>query len=169
MITKSTDFKETMTKELNDFIESQARALSRTELDRLNAELPVLRGRFARIPSRTYPYLSDQLEFLSLVVEDHVAGPHRESTVQMVAEAAFALLYFQRATDLIPDLIPGMGLLDDGMVVSVVLRRNEQAFKRSSHAHKLSWQIPGIDIDQLLAVISPLRLTSFYRSMEKSG
>jgi uncharacterized membrane protein YkvA (DUF1232 family) len=165
MITKSTDFKETMTRELNAFIQSQARALSLAELDRLTADLPALRERFAKIPSQTYPYLSDQLEFLSLVVEDHVAGLNRGPTAQTVAEAAFALLYFQRATDLIPDLISGMGLLDAAMIVSVVLRRHKDAFKRSSHAHKLWWPVPNIDVDHLLAVISPLRLSSFYRSM----
>ena len=35
MTTKSTDFKETMTAELTDFIQSQARALSLADLDRL--------------------------------------------------------------------------------------------------------------------------------------
>ena len=55
----------------------------------------------------------------------------------MVGEAAFALLYFQRATDLIPDSIPGMGLLDDAMIVRIVLGRHEPAFKFSPHGYKL--------------------------------
>ena len=83
----------------------------------------------------------------------------------MVGEAAFALLYFQRATDLIPDSIPGMGLLDDAMLVRIVRGRHEHAFKSSSHAYKLSWPTPSFDVDQLLSVVSPLRLTSFYLSM----
>ena len=165
MTAKSSDFKETMTNELNDFIQSQAQALSPAELEQLAADLPAVRERLAKIPSHTYPYLSHQLEFLSLVLEDHIHGPNLDPAEQMVSEAAFALLYFQRATDLIPDLIPGMGLLDDAVVVSMVLRRHEYAFKRSSHAYKLRWPVPNIDIDHLLAVISPLRLSSFYRSM----
>ena len=48
-----------------------------------------------------------------------------------MAEAAFALLYFQRAIDLIPDSIPGLGLLDDSMIVEMVLRGQETAFKGS--------------------------------------
>ncbi len=166
MTTQSSDFKETMTKELNDFIQSQARAISPADLDQLIADLPAFRERFAKIPSQTYPYLAEQLEFLSLVVEDHAAGLNRDPIAQIVAEAAFALLYFQRASDLIPDLIPGMGLLDDAMIVSMVLRRHEHAFKRGSHADKLRWPVPNIDVDHLLAVISPLRLSSFYWSME---
>jgi uncharacterized membrane protein YkvA (DUF1232 family) len=165
MTTKSTNFKETMTTELTDFIQSQARALRPADLNRLMVDLPALRERFTKIPSQTYPYLSDQLEFLCLVVEDQVAGLNRDLIAQTVAEAAFALFYFQSPTDLIPDSIPGIGLLDDAMIVSIVLRRHEHAFKRSSHAYKLRWPIPSFDVDHLLSVISPLRVSSFYCSM----
>src|SRR5437868_14303976 len=136
MTTKFTDFKKTMTAELTGFIQSQARVLSLADLNRLVIDLPALRERFAKIPSETYPYLSDQLEFLCRVVEEQVV---REPAAEMVGEAAFALLYFQRGTDLIPDSIPGIGLLDDAIIVRIVLGRHEQAFKSSSHAYKLSW------------------------------
>ena len=165
MTAKYADFKESMTTELIDFVQNQASGLSVADVDRLIADLPALRKRFTTIPSHTYPYLSDQLEFLSLVIRDEVTGPNRYLTSQTVSEAAFALLYFRSATDLIPDSIPGMGLLDDAMVVSLVLRRHEDAFKRSSHAYKLHWPLLTFDIDQLLSVVSPLRLDSFYSSM----
>jgi uncharacterized membrane protein YkvA (DUF1232 family) len=162
MPTKSIDFKETMTRELSDFVQSQARALSLTELHQLVADLPALRERFRKIPARPYPDLAAQLQFLSLVVEDQIV---RDPAGKMVGEAGFALLYFQRATDLIPDGIPGLGLLDDAMVVRIVLRSHEQVFKFSPHGYHLSWPAPRFDIDQLLSVVSPLRLTWFYLSM----
>lgn len=102
-----------MTKELSDFIQIQAHALSIAHLDRLIVDLPALRERFTKIPSQTYAHLSDQLEFLSLFVEQQVAGLNPDLDTDPVAEAAFALLYFQHAADLIHDSIPGMGLLDD--------------------------------------------------------
>ena len=162
MTTKFTDFKETMTSEITDFIKSQARALSIADIDRLIVDLPALRERFATIPARTYPSLADQLQFLSLVVEDQVV---QNPAGQMVGEAAFALLYFQRASDLIPDSIPGMGLLDDAMIVRIVLGRHEPALKFSPHSDKLSWPAPRFDVDQLLSVVSPLRLAWFNLSM----
>jgi uncharacterized membrane protein YkvA (DUF1232 family) len=165
MTTKTTDFKERMAKELTDFIRCQASSLSVADLDRLIADLPALRERFAKIPAQTYPYLSDQLEFLYRFVEEQVVGRNRDLAEEAVAEAAFALLYFQRATDLIPDSIPDMGLSDDSMIVSIVLRRQEHAFKRSSHGHLLRWPEPRFDVDQLLSVISPLRVTSFCSSL----
>jgi uncharacterized membrane protein YkvA (DUF1232 family) len=163
MTTNFTDFKETMTAELTGFIQSQARALSLADLNRLVIDLPALRERLAKMPSETY--LSDQLEFLCLFVEEQIVGRNRDAAEELVAEAAFALLYFQRSTDLIPDSIPGMGLLDDAIIVRIVLGRHEHAFKSSSHAYKLSWPAPSFDVDQLLSVVSPLRLTSFYLSM----
>jgi uncharacterized membrane protein YkvA (DUF1232 family) len=148
---------------LTGFIQSQARALSLADLNRLVIDLPALRERLAKMPSETY--LSDQLEFLCLFVEEQIVGRNRDAAKEPVAEAAFALLYFQRSTDLIPDSIPGMGLLDDAIIVRIVLGRHEHAFKSSSHAYKLSWPAPSFDVDQLLSVVSPLRLTSFYLSM----
>jgi uncharacterized membrane protein YkvA (DUF1232 family) len=148
MTTKST-FEETMTKELSDFIQIQARALSLAHLDQLIVDFPVLRERFTKIPSQTYAHLSDQLEFLSLFVEEQVAGLNPELDTDPVAEAAFALLYFQHAADLIPDSIPAMGLLDDAIIVGLVLRRHDHAFKHSSHAYKLHWPAPSFGVDQL--------------------
>ena len=164
MTVRCADFKETMTTELIDFVRNQANALSVADLDQLVAALPALAERFRTIPSQTYPYLSDHLEFLSLLVKDEFTGPNRYPSSQRASEAAFALLYFQSATDLIPDTIPGMGLLDDAMIASLVLRRHQDAFKRSSHAYKICWPLPTFDIDQLHAVVSPLRLDSFYSS-----
>jgi hypothetical protein len=103
MTTKVTDFKETMTSEIGSFIESQARAVSIADINRLIVDLPALRERFAKIPAHIYPNLADQLQLLSLVVEEQVV---RDPAGQLVGEAAFALLYFQHATDLIPDSIP---------------------------------------------------------------
>ena len=165
MITKLTDFKVSMLTELTSFIQSQAAALSLADLDRLIVESPALRERFAGIPLDRYPYLSDQLEFLLLFVEEHVVGRSRDLTEEPVGEAAFALLYFQRTTDLIPDSIPGLGLLDDAMIVGLVLRRREEAFRRTLYGYKLRWPEPKFDVDQLLSVISPLRVTSFCSSL----
>jgi uncharacterized membrane protein YkvA (DUF1232 family) len=162
MTTLSTDLRERITGEITDFIQNQARAISITAIERLVADLPALRKRFAKIPAQTYPYLAGQLQFLSLVLEDLAV---RDPAGEIVGEAAFALLYFQRATDLIPDSIPGMGLLDDAMIVRIVLGRHEGAFKSGSYGHMLSWPAPSFDLDQLLSVVSPLRLTSFYLSM----
>ena len=60
MTTKYIDFKESTITELTNFIQSQARAVSLADRHRLMIDLPALRERFARIPSRTHAFLPDQ-------------------------------------------------------------------------------------------------------------
>jgi uncharacterized membrane protein YkvA (DUF1232 family) len=164
-IKKFTDFRDSMTRELTHFIQSQARALSLSDLDWLVMNLPSLRKRLTKPPLRTYPYLADQLEFLCRFVEEQVVERSRHLAEDAVAEAAFALLYFQRSTDLIPDPIPDMGLLDDAIIVGLVLHRQRHAFKQSSYADMmLRWPEPRLEVEELLSVISPLRLSSFCSS-----
>jgi uncharacterized membrane protein YkvA (DUF1232 family) len=164
MNVKYVEFREKMTRELIGFIQTQARALSVADIRRLIRDLPPLGERFTTIPLQTYPYLLGHLEFLFLVFKEQVTRRSGNPARLIVSEAAFALLYFERTNDLIPDSIPGMGLLDDAMIASLVVRRHEAAFKHSSHAHKLRWPLPVFDIDQLLSVVSPLRLDSYYAS-----
>lgn len=161
MTAEYSNFKEAMTMELTNYIERQARALTRADLDRLVADLPVLRDLSAKIPLGSYTYLADQIEFLCRFVEENLVAQKSDVIDNVVAEAAFALSYFQRHADLIPDTIPHIGTLDDAMIVGMVLRRHEQTFKRSSHACRLRRPDQEFDVDDLLSVIAPLRVTSF--------
>ncbi len=151
-----------MISEITNFVRHQARALSMGDLERLLVDLPSLRQRFARIPEHRYPFLAEQLRFLSRFVEEEIG---RGQVGEIVGEAGFALLYFQRATDLIPDSIPGLGLLDDAIIVRIVLHRHAKAFESSLHAQGLSWPTPSFDVDQLLSVVSPIRFDSFCLSL----
>ena len=65
MTPSSTDFRERITGEITAFIQNQARAMSITAIERLVANLPALRKRFAKIPAQSYPYLADQLRIPS--------------------------------------------------------------------------------------------------------
>ena len=47
-----------------------------------------------------------------------------------LAEGAFAILYLLREEDLIPDLLPGIGLIDDAILVKRAFCRNEADIMR---------------------------------------
>jgi uncharacterized membrane protein YkvA (DUF1232 family) len=165
MTAKLTDFKQSLIRELTEFIRNQAEAFSLKGLYQLITDLPAVRERLRDIPVETYPYLTKQLEFLCLFIEEQLAQQKGDLSDAALREAAFALHYFLRTPDLIPDSIPYMGLLDDAIIVDIVLQRQHDAFKRSSHGEKLSWPEPNFEVDELLSIISPLRLSSFCTSL----
>jgi uncharacterized membrane protein YkvA (DUF1232 family) len=170
MTAKLTDFRQSLIRELTEFIRDQADALSLRDLYQLITDLPAVRERLRNIPVETYPYLTKQLQFLCLFIEEQLAERKGGLSDAALREAAFALRYFQRTPDLIPDSIPHMGLshmglLDDAIIVDIVLQRQHSAFKRSSHGEKLSRPEPNFEVDELLSIISPLRLSSFCMSL----
>lgn len=54
-------------------------------------------------------------------------------------EAAFALLYFLKGLDRIPDSLPEIGLLDDAMIVQVVLQRHAATFRAHWLRRRRTW------------------------------
>lgn len=56
-------------------------------------------------------------------------------------EAAFALLYFLKGFDRIPDTVPEIGLLDDAMIVEVVLQRNATAYRAHWMRRRRAWPL----------------------------
>lgn len=54
-------------------------------------------------------------------------------------EAAFAVFYFLKGFDLIPDSVPAVGLLDDALLVETALRRNAHELREHWAARGRSW------------------------------
>lgn len=68
-----------------------------------------------------------QIEMLITYIEETGAGGTADPTAQR--EIAFALLYFLKGFDRIPDSVPEVGLLDDAMVVQIVMQRHAAALR----------------------------------------
>lgn len=66
--------------------------------------------------------LHSRLVLLSAAFDDACANGQASSPAHR--EIAFALLYFLKGADRIPDSVPEIGLLDDAMIIQLVLRRN---------------------------------------------
>lgn len=54
-------------------------------------------------------------------------------------EAAFALLYFLKGFDRIPDTVPEVGLLDDAIIVQIVLQRHDAVLRAHWRRHRRAW------------------------------
>jgi len=83
--------------------------------------------------------LFDEMMLLTSLVKDYWKGNYRNIPYKAIAAVAFTILYVLNVVDLVPDFIPGLGLLDDATVVGLCL-------KLVSHDLELykDWKFPEV-------------------------
>lgn len=123
--------------EFLEFISRGASRLTQDEVQRLVAQLPDLQQKFSDLRDSNNPEAERQLLFLSKVVDYVWTDRYREMPYGAALEAAFAIAYFVRDGDLIPDSIGPMGLIDDIAVVQTVLARHAADYEAFRAAMKL--------------------------------
>lgn len=64
-----------------------------------------------------------QLKLMLSLVKDYVSGAYREIPYGTIIAAVAGILYFLSPIDFIPDFIPGIGLIDDVLVIGFVLKQ----------------------------------------------
>lgn len=103
-------------------------------------KLPLLKLQFAEIHARSFPHLPEQLQFLANVLEDFADNKADDLPYVTLANVAFAVIYSNRAMDLIPDSMPEMGMADDSAVVRAVLIEHEAVLSRIAERIGTSWK-----------------------------
>ncbi len=119
------------------FITRGASLLTPASVQQLVSDLPDLRERFGLLREAGYPDAEQQLHFLSQIVELVWTDQYRDMPYGAALEAAFAVSYFAREGDLIPDTLGAIGLIDDIAVAQTVLLRNVDAFEAFTATTKL--------------------------------
>jgi uncharacterized membrane protein YkvA (DUF1232 family) len=114
--------------ELRKFVASGAARLTPREVQDLVSALPDLKEQFARFRDTPFAATEEKLHFLAQLVEHVWTDTYRDMPYGAALEAAFAINYFVREVDLIPDTLGTIGLLDDSAVVEAVLVGNERAY-----------------------------------------
>ena len=67
---------------------------------------------------------------LTALIKDWRAGRYRQALYGTIAAVAFALLYVFNPFDLLPDILPFVGALDDATVIGAVLMLVERDLKK---------------------------------------
>lgn len=125
--------------EFIEFVTRGATQLTSGDVHELVAELPDLREQFAQLRTSPHPETEHQLIFLADVVDAVWTGAYPHMAYGAALEAAFAVTYFFRETDLIPDSLGSIGFIDDAAVVHAVLARNATAYRAFCEARKISF------------------------------
>lgn len=90
---------------------------------------------------------------LSLVV-DYVKGRYREVPYWAISATALALLYVLNPVDVLPDLLPGIGFLDDATVVAFCLKLMERELDKyrqwkEKSVREAAPQGPVVDVEEV--------------------
>ncbi|RVU55455.1 YkvA family protein [Anaerosphaera multitolerans] len=85
--------------------------------DKMDKFLERLERKLSSVP-KIGEYLSDIPIFISLV-RSYISGEYRVVPMGSLIAVVSALIYFLSPVDVIPDIIPGMGLVDDAAVISL--------------------------------------------------
>lgn len=64
------------------------------------------------------------------LVKDYWSGAYREVPYWAIGAIAIALLYVLNPADLFPDIVPGLGYLDDAAILAFCLKLVEQDVER---------------------------------------
>ena len=91
------------------------------QLARLHEQRQAMFGKLREIPARMQK-LTNQVRLLLDLVDDYWDGRYREVRWYSLAIAVAAALYFLSPSDLIPDALPGVGHLDDVLIMALALR-----------------------------------------------
>jgi uncharacterized membrane protein YkvA (DUF1232 family) len=86
-------------------------------------------------PNSRIRELGDRIKLLGRLVRAYATGSYREISVGNIVLIVAAILYFVTPIDLIPDAVPGAGLVDDATVLAFVLAKLEIELDRFS-----SWE-----------------------------
>jgi uncharacterized membrane protein YkvA (DUF1232 family) len=120
-----------------DYVERGGALVTPRSLTGLRTLRQPLRAKIAGLGQD--PLLRTRLDLLALYLDESAA--ERATLTPALREAAFALLYFLKGFDRIPDTVPEIGLLDDALIVQCVLDRHAAALRAHWLRRRRQWPL----------------------------
>jgi uncharacterized membrane protein YkvA (DUF1232 family) len=105
---------------LKERVKREAAAVTERDARRLVEREQELQRKYKSIPGK-FNKLVNQVKLLFELVRAYVDGSYRRVPWATIATAVAAVVYVLAPIDLIPDVIPGLGYIDDALVVRFAL------------------------------------------------
>ena len=111
-----------------EYVKEGAEKITPKDIDKAADQSEEIRKQFsARGPLKRF---IEDGKVLTALVRDWRAGRYRQALYGTIAAVAFALLYVFNPFDIIPDVIPFVGALDDATVIGACLMLVERDLKK---------------------------------------
>jgi uncharacterized membrane protein YkvA (DUF1232 family) len=104
-----------------DAVESYAAKLGATKIPKLLNQRERVRRELRGIPDRMQK-ITNQASLVLEMIDDYMDGKYRAISWTSMLVATGALLYSVSPTDVVPDVLPLLGQLDDAFVVALAMR-----------------------------------------------
>jgi uncharacterized membrane protein YkvA (DUF1232 family) len=102
-----------------EFVKEGAQKVTEKDIEKVVTKSEEIEEKFkARGPLKRF---IEDYRVLKELIKDYRGGRYRQALYGTVAAAAFALLYVFNPFDLLPDVVPFLGVLDDASVVTACL------------------------------------------------
>ncbi len=102
-----------------EFVKEGAEEVTQKDIQKVDEKSEEIQKKFsARGPLKRFIV---DARLLTSLIKDWRAGKYRQALYGTIAAAAFALLYVFNPFDIIPDVLPVIGVVDDASVVAACL------------------------------------------------
>lgn len=102
-----------------EFIKEGAEEVTPKDIEKVDEKSEDIQEKFsARGPLKRFIV---DARLLSALIKDWRAGKYRQALYGTIAAVAFALLYVFNPFDIVPDVLPFLGVLDDATVMGALL------------------------------------------------
>lgn len=122
-----------------EFVKEGAQKVTEKDIEKVVTKSEDIEEKFkARGPLKRF---IEDYRVLAALVRDYRAGNYRQALYGTIAAVVFALLYVFNPLDLIPDVLPIIGVVDDASVITACLMLIERDLSKYRN-----WKVHQVDV-----------------------
>jgi uncharacterized membrane protein YkvA (DUF1232 family) len=124
-----------------EFVKEGAQKVTEKDIEKVVAKSEEIEEKFkARGPLKRF---IEDYRVLAALVKDYRAGRYRQALYGTIAAVVFALLYVFNPFDLIPDVLPLIGVVDDASVITACL----MLIERDLSSKYRNWKVRRVEVE----------------------